>query len=55
MGSFESQVIGKGRITIPKQVREELEIKEGDFVRVEGLTKLRLVEEKNPKEEAPPS
>ena len=47
--SFKSQVISLGRITIPKEVREELGIEEGDYVRVEGLTKLVLVED-NPKE-----
>ena len=50
--SFRSQVISFGRITIPKDVRDELGINEGDYVRVEGLTKLALVEDKNPKEAA---
>lgn len=43
---FKSQIISLGRITIPKQVREELGLKEGDTVEVEGIKKMVLVPQK---------
>lgn len=46
MNGFKSKVFGKGRITIPKQIREKLGIEEGDYVEVEILKKMVLVEEK---------
>ena len=48
--SFKAEVISLGRITIPKDIREELDIKDGDYVHVEGLTKLVLMQGQNPKE-----
>ena len=47
MNSFRSQVIGKGRITIPKAVREKLGIQDGDFVEIEIKKKLILKEAPN--------
>lgn len=43
---FKSRVINLGRITIPIAIREELGLKEGDTVEVEGIKKLVLVPEK---------
>lgn len=37
---FVSQVVSMGRITIPKQVRAELGIEEGDYVQVQDIKKL---------------
>lgn len=51
--TFETKVDIQGRITIPSKIRKRLGIKRDDHVRVEGLTKLVLVEEKNPGKEAP--
>jgi len=42
--SFTSRIINLGRITIPKDVREELELQEGDYVQVQ-VAKLTLVKE----------
>jgi len=53
--TFTAKIVSFGRITIPKEVRKELDIREGDLVKVEGLTKLVLTEQnsiKNTKEEA---
>ena len=52
MESFETQIFGKGRITIPSKIRKKQGIKEGDYVRVEGLKKLVLVEENHTNKEA---
>jgi len=46
MNGFKTQVFGKGRITIPVEVRKRLGIKEGDYVEVKDLKKMVLVEEK---------
>ena len=40
MKTFRSQVISLGRITIPKEVRDELDLQEGDYVQVEDIKKL---------------
>ena len=44
MNGFKSQVIGKGRVTIPKAIREKLDIEDGDYVEIQGVKKLVLKE-----------
>ena len=40
MEPFISRVIGDGRITIPKKLREKQGISEGDFVEVQVIRKI---------------
>lgn len=40
MDPFISRVIGDGRITIPKKLREKQGINEGDFVEVQVIRKI---------------
>jgi len=51
MVSFRATVRGNHRIVIPKDIRQILDIKIGDEVRVIDLVKLKLVES-NPAKEA---
>ena len=51
MVSFEAQVSKQNRITIPRQVRKQLDIQYGDHVKAE-VTKMELVEAKDAAKEA---
>jgi AbrB family looped-hinge helix DNA binding protein len=42
--SFISRVIADGRITIPKNIRQKKNIKEGDFVEVQLIRKINTEE-----------
>ena len=42
---FNARVISNGRITIPDVIREQLKLKKGDIVRVDGLKKMQPVAE----------
>jgi AbrB family looped-hinge helix DNA binding protein len=45
--TFKAKVINAGRITIPQDIRESYNIKEGDLVKFTGeITKYTLVEQK---------
>jgi AbrB family looped-hinge helix DNA binding protein len=45
MASFISRVFSNGRITIPKDIREQKEIGEGDYVEVAVIRKINKTEE----------
>ena len=40
VASFKAKIVSLGRITIPSKLRAKLQLKEGDIVQVEGLSKL---------------
>ncbi len=43
--SFKVKVINAGRITIPQDIRESYDIKEGDLVKFDGtITKYTVIE-----------
>ena len=45
MESFISKVIADGRVTIPKDLREEKDIREGDFVEIKLIRKITTTKE----------
>ena len=47
MEMFKAQVIEAGRITIPSELRHKLNIKKGDEVLIEGISKLVPTKEPN--------
>ena len=51
MVGFEAKMYGNGKIVVPSKIRKQLNLNDGDFVRVKDIMKLALVEQKTPKKE----